>query len=70
MKISEVVKSIKQSQQNLQELVEHCIDSWGEFYYLNNDFQTSPVAVVMEKISTDIHYDLQKFNSLTTVKNQ
>jgi hypothetical protein len=64
MTIVEVVNSIKQREQNLQELVQDCVQLWGELYWLNSHFQTSSVAVIMEKISTDIHYDIQKFNSL------
>lgn len=61
--IIEVLNSIKENEEKLQDLVNQSAILWGELFWLNSDFQTSCVAVIMEKISTDIHYDLQKFNS-------
>lgn len=63
MDILDVVSSIKRSEQTLQDLAKECVELWGESYWLNSNFQKSSVSVVMETISTDIHYDIQKFNS-------
>ena len=67
MDILEVFKSIKQSRKNLKDLETQVILLWGELYWLNSDFQSSNEAAMMEKISTDIQYDLQKYNSFISL---
>jgi hypothetical protein len=67
MDILEVFKSIKQSRKNLKDLEAQVILLWGELYWLNSDFQSSNEAAIMEKISTDIQYDLQKYNSFISL---
>jgi len=67
MDILEVFKSIKQSRKNLKDLEAQVILLWGELYWLNSDFQSSNEAAMMEKISTDIQYDLQKYNSFISL---
>jgi hypothetical protein len=67
MDILEVFKSIKQSRKNLKDLEDQVILLWGELYWLNSDFQSSNEAAMMEKISTDIQYDLQKYNSFISL---
>jgi hypothetical protein len=67
MNILEVFKSIKQSRKNLKDLEAQVILLWGDLYWLNSDFQSSNEAAMMEKISTDIQYDLQKYNSFISL---
>ena len=67
MGILEVFKSIKQSRKNLKDLETQVILLWGELYWLNSDFQSSNEAAMMEKISTDIQYGLQKYNSFISL---
>ena len=67
MNIVEVVNSIKQSQRSLRDLEKRAILLWGDLYWLDSGFQSSVEAVIMEKVSTDIHYELQKFNSFTSL---
>lgn len=67
MDILEVFKSIKQSRKNLKDLETQVILLWGELYWLNSDFQSSNEAAMMEKISTDIQYGLQKYNSFISL---
>jgi|688.fasta_scaffold80602_4 hypothetical protein len=67
MDILEVFKSIKQSRKNLKDLEAQVILLWGDLYWLNSDFQSSNEAAMMEKISTDIQYDLQKYNSFISL---
>jgi hypothetical protein len=61
--ILDAVSSYKRNEQTLEGLVRECVDLWGEFYWLNSEFQKSSSPVIMERINTDIAYDLQKFNS-------
>jgi hypothetical protein len=67
MDILEVFISIKQSRKNLKDLEAQVILLWGDLYWLNSDFQSSNEAAMMEKISTDIQYDLQKYNSFISL---
>ena len=67
MDILEVFKSIKQSRKNLKDLETQVILLWGELYWLNSDFQSSNEAAMKEKISTDIQYGLQKYNSFISL---
>lgn len=62
-KIMWLLKSIKNSKKEIESLETFANEKWGEFYWLETEFQKSNACKMMEKHSHDIHYYFYDINS-------
>lgn len=67
--IMDVIRSISENRQKLQDLEVFATVQWGELYWLNAKFQNSDIATLMERHNADINYYLHQFNSSKILLN-
>lgn len=65
--IMEVIRSISENRQKLQDLEFFATVQWGELYWLNAKFQNSETAMIMKAVSREIAYYNEEYKSSTFI---
>lgn len=60
----EMIFYIKRNKKAMRDLQAIATKKWGELYFLNKDFHSSVIAIMMEKHNADIDHYLYQFFSI------
>ena len=65
--IGEAINSIQESRRAFNNLTLLATIEYGDSFWLNDEFQQSDIAAMMEKYGADIHYSLHQLNSFVSL---